>query len=503
MKNIHIKKNLICLVLILVSFSLLVTCGKSYQETTSKTPAVDIAILKSRLALETEIDPKTQTKTSNGTFAVFEDRNSQSGRMIHLNVIILHATEKEKAQDPLFALAGGPGADVTGYASRYKSSWIRKKRDIVLVSQRGTSGDNKLDCQLPASDDNLQGYLDPLFNLEAFRACMQELQKNYDLKQYSTCSAADDLNEIRQALGYDTINLMGGSYGTRMALVYMRQHPETVRTAVLNGVAPIAFKNPLFHAPNAEESIRLLMARCANDPKCSAAYPNLEDEFHIILDRLKKEPADVTITHPETKERVPVKLHKAAFAEGLRTMMYGGRSIRQVPYLIHRAFEGDYEPFAQRGMESNRGIRQLLAVGMLLCVTCAEDLARISEEEIVQFTSDTFIGDGRVRQQKAVCEFWPKSDIPDNYGDPVSVDVQTLLLSGTLDPVTPPRWGEEAASHLTNSLHLVVPGAHGVGGSCVRKIQEQFLESGTIENLDISCTDKLKPVRFRVPKKKS
>ncbi len=135
---------------------------------------------------------------------------------------------------------------------------------------------------------------------------------------------------------------------------------------------------------------------------------------------------------------------------------------------------------------------------MLLSVTCGEDLSRITDDEILRFTLGTFLGDDRIRQQMDVCEFWPKSDIPENFGDPVSVGVPTLLLSGTMDPVTPPIWGTKAASHLPNSLHLVVPGAHGVGGGCIRSIEKQFLESGLINNLDISCLDFIESIPFKI-----
>lgn len=502
MAKTHTNKGFHWLVLVVAACVLCLSCVKSDREAPDKGFVVDIETLKSRLIIQTEVEPETNTSISRGTFAVFEDRDSQEGRMIKLDVVVLHTTGPEPKPDPLFILAGGPGQDVSKRTRGYMKSWVREKRDIVLVSQRGTGGDNKLECALAANDDNLQGYLDPLFNRDAFRACLEELKQKYDLTKYSTCMAADDLNEVRLALGYDKINIAGTSYGTRMALVYMRRHPETVRTAILNGVAPIAFRNPLYHAPGAHEAIKLLMAECANDPECHAAFPNLEDEFQMILKRLEKEPADVTITHPVTKERVPVRLTKAAFAEALRTMMYSGSTIRYVPSLIHRAFEGNYEPFAQVGMESNRIIRRMIALGMLLCVTCAEDIARINPDEITEVTGYTFLGEDRVRQQMAVCEFWPKSDLPKNYGEPVSVNVPVLLLSGTLDPVTPPKWGAEAARHLPNSLHLVVPGAHAVGGKCVTDIQKQFLNAGSVEGLDVSCTENLKPIRFRIPKKR-
>ena len=491
--------SVVSIVFVLLASVSLVSCQKKEQIASAKAAPVDIEILKSRLVLETEENAETGAKVSRGTFAVFEDREALEGRMIHLDVVVLHAIGPEVKPDPVFVFAGGPGANVSGRDGLYARSWLREKRDIVLVSQRGTGGDNRLDCKQAVPDDDLQAYFDPLFRTDNFRLCLEELKEKYDLTQYSTCMAADDYNEVRLALGYDKINLTGGSYGTRMALVYMRRHPETVRASLLNGVAPIAFKNPLFHAPGFHQAVRLLMAECANDPECSAAFPNLEEEYERILARLEQEPVTVPVTHPVTKEQVPISLSKEAFIEALRTMMYGGN--REVPYLIHRAFEGDFAPFAQAGLLSNWSLHRLLALGMLLCVTCAEDLDRITEEEIVEIAVGTDMGDGRIRRQKAVCEFWPRSEIPDNYGEPVGVEVPVLLLSGNLDPVTPPRWGEEVASHMPNSLHLVVPGSHGVGNSCLRSIQKQFLEKGTVEGLDTSCVETLKAEPFRIPKK--
>ena len=491
--------SIVPIILVLLASILLVSCQKKEQIASAKAAPVDIETLKSRLVLETEKNEETGAKVSRGTFAVFEDREAQEGRMIHLDVVVLHATGLDVKPDPVFVFAGGPGANVSGYDGGYAKSWIREERDIVLVSQRGTGGDNRLDCRLTAPDDDLQAYFDPLFRTDTFRICLEELKEKYDLTKYSTCMAADDYNEVRLALGYDKINLTGGSYGTRMAFVYMRRHPETVRAALLNGVAPIAFKNPLFHAPGFHQAVRLLMAECANDPECYAAFPNLEEEYETILAQLEHEPAVVHVTHPLTKEQVPIRLSREAFVEALRTMMYSNN--RQVPYLIHQAFEGDFAPFAQAGLRSNWSIHRLLALGMLLCVTCAEDLDRITEEEIVEIAVGTDMGDGRVRRQKAVCEFWPRSEIPDNYGEPVSVDVPVLLISGNLDPVTPPRWGEEVARIMPNSVHLVSPGAHGVGNPCLRDIQKQFLEKGTGEGLDTSCVETLKAGRFRIPKK--
>ena len=205
----------------------------------------------------------------------------------------------------------------------------------------------------------------------------------------------------------------------------------------------------------------------------------------------------MTITHPDTGEPVSLQLGRYAFAEALRTTMYYMPGARDVPLLIHKAYEGDYEFFAVEGMQANRGIMNALHLGMLLSVTCPEDLSRIDPDEIPALTDGTFYGDTRVRDQLAVCQIWPSGQTPERYGDPVSVDVPTLIFSGTLDPVTSAHFGEEAASHLPNSLHVVAPGAHGVGGVCIRTIEVAFLETASLDGLDTSCVASMTLPPFR------
>ena len=479
--------------LLVVSLFFALTCSQKSADTPR---VLDLEILKSRLELETDVDPETGHKISKGTFAVYEDREAQRGRLIHLEVVILHATGPKKEPDPYFEFAGGPGGNIANSWKRFRESWIRKERDIVLVSQRGTGGDNRLDCPKAADDKDVQGYLDPLFREDIFKECRDKLSQDFDLSKYSTCLAADDINDIRRALDYDKINISGTSYGSRMGLVYMRRYPQTIRTAILSGLVPIAFRNPLYHSRNFHHAVRALFAECANDPECHAAYPDLEEEYLATLDRLDHAPTEVTIPHPDNQEPVTVLLDKNGFTEGLRTTMYSGTRTRLVPSLIHGAFLGDLRPFAERAVGSSRGIRRSLALGMLLSVICSEDMDRVTEEDIFEIATWTDAGDSRVRTQKAACEYWPRTDIPADYGDPVSVDVPVLILSGNVDPVTPPEWGEETARHLSNSLHLTAPGAHGVGGTCIQNIKQQFIKSGALEDLDISCISGLKPMKF-------
>lgn len=450
-----------------------------------------------RLKLETRTVVGEGSTIRIGTYRVYENRAAEAGRMLELDVVVIPATGPAPKPDPVFFLHGGPGVAAAGSFRQHLNSWIRRDRDIVLVSQRGTGGSNKLGCAMAGSDDDLQDYLEPIFQEDVFETCLEQLELTADLRMYGTPTAMDDLNEIRQALGYEKINLIGGSYGTRAALVYMRRHPETVRTAILNGVAPIAFTNPLYHARGAQEALDNIFRLCADDPQCSAAFPDLAAKFQVVIDRLSVASADVTVRHPETGEDVMLKLSSGAFAGALRIIMYSDNT--DVPLLIHQAFEGNYDAIAQRGVQSARSLRNILSFGMLLCVTCAEDIDRIDPDSIDRETAGTFLGDARVREQMAVCEFWPRSDLPDNYGDPVSVDVPVLLLSGTLDPVTPPRWGEEAAGNLPNSLHVVAPGTHGIGGKCITSIMQQFLAQSAVDGLDTSCVETMRRPAFDLP----
>ena len=302
----------------------------------------------------------------------------------------------------------------------------------------------------------------------------------------------DDFDEFREALGYQHINLIGHSYGTRAVLVYMRRHADRIRTVILNGIDPLKFKNPLYHAKSAQDALAALFDECMKDPDCNRAFPQLRQEFVKIMARLTEKPALVTVSHLVTNERVQVKLSREAFGEALRMMLYNLDTQRKVPYLIHRAYKGDYESFAQLGINNNRRIRQLISFGLLLCVTCAEDVTRINPEEIVSLTEGTFLGDDRIRQQMAVCDFWPRSDLPRDYADPIIEDIPVLILSGTLDPVTPPWIGTQKAKQLPRCYHLIVPGAHSVDDPCIDKIEKRFLNTTSVEGLDTSCVEEIK-----------
>lgn len=462
-------------------------------------PAQEAQDSRQRLSLETGRDPRDGGQVSRGTFRVHEDRARQTGRVLNLEVLILHARAKKPQPDPVFMLAGGPGVNAVSMANGNRESWMRRERDLVFVSQRGTGGDHDLRFRSHGNDQSLQGFLDPIFDEKACRSALAELSQRADLTKYSTPIAMDDLNDVRAALGYEKINLWGGSYGTRAALIYLRRHPETVRTAILMGVAPLKFKNPLYHAWSAQLGLEKIFDEVEGDPQYRRAFPRLRKRFYELLAQLEKQPARVTISHPETGEPAEVTLTREAFAEGLRTLMYYDGGNRKVPRLLRAAYEGDLAPFAEAGLAINRNLRNIIAFGMLLSVTAAEDVARIEEEEIVRLTKNTFLGDNRVRRQMAVCAFWPKSDLPKRFGEPVRSDVPMLIISGTHDPVTPPIFGDEVAEHCKNARHLVLPGTHGISHPALARVMQEFLDEGSVKRLDLKPLEGVKLPRFELP----
>ena len=441
--------------------------------------------------------PEADSTCLQGTFEVYEDRAAQEGRTISLHVVVLPATGPDRKPDPIVQLAGGPGLAATSMLWSFAVSPLRRDRDIVLVDQRGTGASNPLQCVSAETIQDQQAFLEPIFEAERFRNCMTELQARADLRLYSTPIAMDDLDALLDELGYDQVNLFGSSYGTRAALVYMQRHPERVRSAILLGVAPTSLRNPLYHAAAAQDALDAVFDACAADPACSSTFPELRAEFDEVLARLTKAPVDLTIMD-ERGSTADLSLTYNSFAEALRVLLYSSSGASQIPLLLHGAFEGDFETFARIGVATGASVRSSLSFGLLLSVTCAEDVARILPEEIEAATAGTFLGDYRVRTQKELCAFWPKSVLPEDYAAPVACDAAALLVSGSMDPVTPPRFAAEAAEHLPNGAHIVVPRGHDLASPCVDSMIVHVLETGSTAGLDTSCVEQMDTLTFQV-----
>lgn len=423
-----------------------------------------------------------------GTYLAVENRLHPNGRLLPIKVVILSARSANKTQ-PVFVLAGGPGEAATTYAAEWVNSPVRQEHDIVFVDQRGTADGHRLDCPMAVSDDDVQEYLNDLYSRTDFwRDCARRLGERADLTQYTTPIAATDLDEVRQALGYDQIDLMGGSYASRHAMDYAKLFPRSVHAAFLSGLIPLEIKTPLHHPEGAQRAFDLMVHDCQLSAECSRAYPDIPGDLSTILARLEATPARVTVTNPANKKPVQVLLTRNAFAEGIRAMLYSAPQARRIPLLLKLALRNDYREITQSSLDFGYESRKGYNVAMGLSANCSEDTLRITPEDIQRYATKSFTGAALVTDKLAVCKIWPAGWLPADHFAPFRSNVPTIVLSGYYDPVAPPQWGEVARLHFPNSVHVVIRTGHSLGNeTCTEKLAAQLFRTGDPHAVDLSC----------------
>ena len=436
-----------------------------------------------------------------GTLTVYENRDTRQGRQIALNIVVLPALSNDPKPDPFFFLAGGPGQGAAQMAKQLREPFrqILTDRDIVLVDQRGTGKSNPLNCLDP--DDSLKSIDEPeSVQVEKLKKCMAGYDA--DLRLYTTSIAMDDLDDVRGYLGYEKINIYGGSYGTRAGLVYMRQHGDRVRTAVLDGVAPTNMRLPLFFPRDVQRAFDRLIADCETDAACNARYPNLGARARALIERLENNPPLVAVVHPRTGERGEVRMTARLLTNVVTATLYQPLSASLIPALIERAEQNDFQGVLALMGSGGDPEEPMMAIGMQLSVICAEDAPRITPEEAKKEAEGTLFGPHVMRLQREACEFWPRGSVEPSFYEPVQSSIPALIMSGEIDPVTPPVWGDAIAKTLPSSKHIVMPGTgHTAGGTgCGRRLIKAFIDAGAVENLDTSCVDKqTRPPYFVTP----
>ena len=391
------------------------------------------------------------------------------------------------SDDPLFFLAGGPGQSAARLASQVRIMFrpVQRTRDIVLVDQRGTGNSNPLNCRSSANSlrELTEGSETALARLHH---CLEGY--NADVRLYTTDIAMDDLDDVRRFLGYDRINLYGGSYGTRAALVYLRQHGEHVRSIVLDGVAPTDMRLPLFTARDAQLALDNALVDCAAEPACRRAFPDMAARIRSLLASLEQQPRRVRIVHPRTGIAEEVTVDARLVASVVFGALYSPLTASIVPALVDRAEQNDFQGlFALALATEDAG--ENMSIGMQLSVLCSEDASQVSSTELAQETSASLFGAHLIGSQLDACAMWPKGKVDADYYRPVVSDVPVLVLSGEVDPVTPPGWGDSVVKHLSRGLHIVGPSTgHGVVTTpCGNRIVSDFIEQGSTEGLDTNC----------------
>jgi pimeloyl-ACP methyl ester carboxylesterase len=430
-----------------------------------------------------------------GRYRVWENREARTGRTLDLAFLVADALDPQADETSAITyFFGGPGSSVTSAAAFViaDSSELRQHRDLLFLDFRGVGASGALDCGVPYPG-GIQSRFGAIFPLDQILACRDRLRERAQLDQYTTDHNMDDLDELRAWLNYRTLDLDGGSYGTREIQVFLRRHPTSARTVIMNAVAPIFERGYLTHAKALQTALDELVAECLHDASCGAAYPDLEATVGSVLERVATDPPEVTA------EGETVRLGRGELGYALRGLLYGRAG--EIPALIAGAAKGDWQPLADYYVQRSGWVSDPEGeAGMHFSVLCAEDIARVDDEMIAKETAGTFLGDYLIGGYKRVCDNWPYARLDPSFWEPVASDVPALLFSGGRDPVTPPAGGEAVARYLSNSLHVVVPGSgHGAFGPCIGQIQQQFIESGTVDGLDTSCVEARPPTEFVLP----
>ena len=445
-----------------------------------------------------------------GYVFVPENREKPEGRSLRLAVVILRSLSSTPEPDPIVFLSGGPGMrSVNNTPARTESPFwkpFREKRDLIFFDQRGTGYSDPEFCPelysiVSASFRGLSPLERTAFQIRAFQDCRSRmLKQGIDFSAYNSITSAKDLEDIRRALGFNQWNVLGVSYGTRLALTAMRETPHGIRSVILDSPDPPNARIWIDAPAKLERSLQLVFNQCNKDAECAKRFPLLKQNFYSLLKNLETNPIVVSGLDPKRFPDGKLILDGTVFAAGIFRGLYDHRFIPLIPIFI--------DEIKNRNVELLRAIADALveapeesSVGLQYAVDCYE-IAPFNQQSEIYAEQKRF---PHLREwhefvnDQELCAAWHDQRSGAIEGQAVQSDIPALVLGGEFDPITPPSYGRLAISTLSNSLFVEVPGiGHVVSPSsdCTRQLLSAFLAHPG-KTLDLRCVDKLrKPLRF-------
>ena len=430
------------------------------------------------------------------TLVQAENPQDPEGRQVELFVARLAATSANPANDAFTVIQGGPGGSSIDLAISMHNvlELVRRKRDVLIVDQRGTGRSNELNCD--SAEIEYEFDIEQLTKLT--RACESKLSSFADLRYYTTSIAVQDLDAVRRAAGYPQLSIYGVSYGTRVAQHYLRRFPEHTRLLVIDGVVDVGLNlaGPEI-ALRSQAAFDNMAQRCQQDSACDKQFGNIKNKFNQVQKRLKQAPVTIASRHPRSGEQVEMKITESDLLTSVRLMPYYTETLSLLPLLIARAYEGDYGLLASQSQLTAESLEQSLSIGMHNSVACTEDEPFVDYQNKVSAAS-TYFGDQMQESLKASCTHWPRGILDDDFHQTFDSDKPVLVLSGETDPITPPSNGARAAQMFSNSLHITVPDhGHGVvSRGCMPYLLSDFLEFVDLTSLNTQCVNRERATPF-------
>ncbi len=433
---------------------------------------------------------------------------------MRLHVAVFPAETQDPAADPVVYLEGGPGGHaletlVFSFDDRFAPFLAR--RDVIIFDQRGTGYSTPtLKCpelrelDIALLDEVLPATALTALQLEALGLCRSRLVgEGTDLGHYNSKTNAADVADLRVALGIAEWNLFGVSYGTRLALTIVRDHPDGIRSIILDSTVPPQI-DLISETPSAiERSFQTLFLACSSDPACSATFPDLEQSLLALRDQLNAVPVDIEVTDFLTAASYPAVLTGDEVLSLLFESLYSESLIPELPNTIIDATLENYDGLAQlASLFFTTG--PFLSLGMHLAVQCNEEYTFSSvpevEASVAEFPYAAPLYPD-VPGEFGICELWDAGNADPIEDLAVSSDIPALVLGGQFDPITPPRYGMIAAATLSRSYFFEFPRlAHGVATAdeCPLAITLAFLDTPRVEP-DAGCVAAMGGTRFLTP----
>jgi len=431
-------------------------------------------------------------------------------------VQIYYAQIKSSAEnphpDPLVYLVGGPGSSGTQLLQSSFRSYLRPfaaDRDVIVIDQRGTGLSNPTlfcreavfrlsDILQSTSDTHAEVVLDILTDCQN-RLDSQDIQ----LETFHSQNNARDILNVMLSLGYEEWNLVGVSYGSRLALTMMRDHPERLRSVILDSVYPLESDLYIDVYYHGERALNVLFDACQQDELCNANYPDLETVFYNLYNRLNETPI-VTEFRPPRYETLQIQISGYRLYDWVFSWLYSVNSITSIPRLIYELDAGEISNIVRVGTLYESSLTSI-SLGMHYSVQCQEefisdtvrDYASVVEDfpHLQGYLSYPVEGATTVSQ---LCALWQAQARDDVANQPVNSDVPALLLSGNFDPITPPPYADMVDATLDQSYNYVLPHiGHGVLRSeqCAVQIALAFIDA-PLDEPDSRCIAETQPLVF-------
>ena len=420
------------------------------------------------------------------TVAVPENRAFPSSRTLALRVVVLPATVRRTHSDPFVYLAGGPGGAATQSAAAVAGIWyeLRRDRDILLVDQRGTGGSNALACAPPTGEistpEQVTAYV---------RSCTAALAG--DASQYGTTAAVDDLEAVRKALGYGRLDLYGVSYGATAAQAFLRRHPTSVRTVVLDGATLLDVPFMSHFASNGQRALDLIASRCAAQTACARAFPTWRTDLSPLLARLQAAPVTVQVAGR------PTVVDDVTLADTVQTMTRTDDSAASVPLLVARAAAGDYSVLTAH---LTPPAPPDLSV-MYWSSRCNEPWWGDDPVAVAADAKGTYLErsvTAGLANVQTVCAGFPTRAEPADQWTRVASRAPALALVGGADPQDPIGNIAGIQGVMPNARVVVAPGlGHGVGQyGCLPHLVARLVALDSARKLDTTCARRIAPRPF-------